>query len=192
MLLCWEKNPIIKNNIVLNRYSFFLVIRYRPKDIACIKENKNNVSGSQTVILSGQLEKMDESNRIQTEYLELFGKYISAAQESVELQKEQKELDDKKRKTEIKPRIKKDGGTSSSNQSTLHIKNVGGNAKIIDVSRGPTNTVALSGFELMKGKDLEPGIRNSISMTTSSNCIHMNSCIVDIILILEDEDNNNY
>ncbi len=52
MLLCWEKNPIIKNNIVLNRYSFFLVIRYRPKDIACIKENKNNVSGSQTVILT--------------------------------------------------------------------------------------------------------------------------------------------
>ncbi len=149
-------------------------------------------SSSQTVILSGQLEKMTESNKIQTEYLELFGKYISAAEQSVELQKEQRELDLKKRKSEIKPRIKKDGATSSSTQSTIHIKNIGGYAKIKDIKIGPTNSVAIPGFEEMKRKELEPGIRNSIALKTSSKCPHMNDCIIDIIIYIEDKDSNIY
>jgi len=122
----------------------------------------------------------------------LFGKYLSAAEKSIELQKEQKRLDEKKRIAEIKPRIKKAGCTSSSKQSKFNIKNAGGIVKVIEISKGPDNNVAIPHLQLLKDRELEPGVRYSIEMNTSAKCSHMNSCIVDIILILEDEDNNKY
>jgi len=147
-------------------------------------------SSNQTEVLEGQLKKMEESNKIWSDYIQTLAKFVSTSQESVDFQKKQFEQNERLRKIEIMPIIKSRGGGSSSQGGEIRFKNIGGKVKVIDITKGENNNVALPGLANIKGSELDSTVR-SISWRTKGDQTRETSRI-HLIITLKDIDENIY
>lgn len=153
---------------------------------ALAQESKN-----QTEHLSSQVDQMIQGNKLQTEYISLFQRYVATNEKSLEYQSELKILEMKKRKKEIMPKL----SFSFSNQNPQLMKvsftNRGGIAKITSCEKLQRNSMN-SNLDFFKNREILNNEIIEIEFTPAPFGLATNQCSIEQKIITEDVDGNQY
>lgn len=148
-------------------------------------------SENQTRQLTYQVEQMNESNKIQSEYLQLFQESLSLTKDKAKLEEETRLLDEKRRKLAIMPRLEFSTSLRALDFYSLDLINKGEKAKILSYEELEKNSVTHSMDNLIKS---EISNNQSISITFKPKPfgLSIRECFVEIKLFIEDQDGTKY
>lgn len=150
-------------------------------------------SKNQTEVFQGQLEKMEEGNRIQSEYLSKLSQLLASGQESAEIQKEQAITERRIRKNDIKPKIISRGGNATGNKGSQKFLNAGKeSAKIISIEYGDKNDIKILNKDSLIDLELDPGKLHSFNWRGNRQEAGSWRNLFDLKVVVEDVDGNQY
>ncbi len=144
----------------------------------------------QSEIFTAQVDQMIEGNKLQTEYLEILQKSLLINQKDSKINEEQRLLDEKRRKFEIRPKIVYTGAGGGPHAMNYNFKNMGGIAKIIKIEKMEGNNCIIK-YDKLIGRELQKNARFDIAFESPAG-MHLSNCKVNFKLTISDIENNKY
>ncbi|HUX53326.1 MAG TPA: hypothetical protein VMV56_02810 [Williamwhitmania sp.] len=147
-------------------------------------------SENQTEHLAAQVEQMIEGNQLQVEHINLLQKSLSIIESDSRLKEEQMELQDKRRKFDIRPRIEMNGAARGPAHMNCFFNNKGGTAKITGFEELETNSCS-NNISLFIDREIETNKSFEIHFNAPPN-LKLAQCNVSVKLFFTDIDDNEY